>query len=89
MFLPALSCFQARPVIAIFGALAYGFATYNPVILSAGHESKMWAIAFMPLVMAGLISIFEKKYWLGLALASFSTYLQIGVNHPQISYYFS
>ncbi|MBL0272946.1 MAG: YfhO family protein [Chitinophagaceae bacterium] len=80
--------FRARPVIAIFGALAYGFATYNPVILSAGHESKMWAIAFMPLVMAGLISIFEKKYWLGLALASFGTYLQIGVNHPQISYYF-
>lgn len=80
--------FRLRPIIAIFGGLAYAFVTYNPVILSAGHESKMWAIAFMPLLMAGLISIFEKKYWLGLALTAFGAYLQIGVNHPQISYYF-
>ena len=80
--------FRTRPVIAIFGALAYAFATYNPVIIGAGHESKMWAIAFMPLAMAGLISIYEKKYWLGLALTTFGAYVQIGVNHPQISFYF-
>ena len=79
---------RTRPVIGIFGALAFAFATYNPVIISAGHESKMWAISFMPLVLAGLINTFEKKYWLGLALTSFGTYLQIGVNHPQISFYF-
>ncbi|HUR67197.1 MAG TPA: YfhO family protein [Chitinophagaceae bacterium] len=80
--------FGARPIVAMFGAIAYAFVTYNPVILSAGHESKMWAITFMPLVMAGLISIFGKRYWLGLALTAFGTYIQIGVNHFQISYYF-
>jgi Bacterial membrane protein YfhO len=78
----------SRPVIAIFGALAYAFATYNPVILGAGHESKMWAISFMPLLMAGLISTFEKRYWVGLALTTLGTYLEIAVNHPQISFYF-
>lgn len=79
---------RARPVIAIFGALAFAFATYNPVIIGAGHESKMFAIAFMPLLLAGLIFTFEKKYWLGLALTSFGTYMEIAVSHPQISYYF-
>ncbi len=78
---------RCRPVVAMFGALAYAFVTYNPVIIGAGHESKMWAIAFMPLVIAGLMAIFEKKYWMGLALTSFGAYLQIAVNHPQISYY--
>ncbi|HMK26576.1 MAG TPA: hypothetical protein VK483_11165 [Chitinophagaceae bacterium] len=79
---------RARPAIAIFGALAFAFATYNPVIISAGHDSKMWAIAFMPLAMAGLIYTFEKKYWLGFTLTTLGAYLEIGVNHPQINFYF-
>ncbi len=79
---------RARPVIAVFGALAYAFATYNPIIIGAGHESKMWAITFVPLALAGLIFTFEKKYWLGLALTTLGAYLEIAVNHPQISFYF-
>ena len=78
---------RARPVIALFGGLAFAFATYNPIIISVGHESKMWAIAFMPLLFAGLFATFEKKYWLGLALTTFGIYQQIGVNHFQITYY--
>lgn len=78
---------SARPVIAIFGGLAFAFATYNPIIISVGHESKMWAIAFMPLLIAGLIAVFEKKYWLGFALSVFGFYQQISVNHLQITYY--
>jgi len=80
--------FRAKHVVAVFGALAFAFATYNPVIISAGHESKMWAITFMPLALAGLIYTFEKKYWLGLALTSFGAYLEIAVIHPQINFYF-
>ncbi len=79
---------RARPVVAIFGALAFAFVTYNPVIISAGHESKMWAIAFMPLALAGLIYTFEKKYWLGFTLTTVGAYMEVGVNHPQISFYF-
>lgn len=77
-----------RPVIGIFGALAFAFSTYNPVILSAGHMTKMLAIAYMPLLLAGLLLIYEKKYWLGLAVTALGTVLEIGANHPQINYYF-
>ncbi len=79
---------RAKPLVGVMGAIAYAFATYNPIIISAGHESKMLAIAFMPLVLAGLICTYERKYWLGLALTTFGAYLEIAVNHPQISYYF-
>ncbi|MBC7874797.1 MAG: hypothetical protein H7Y01_12415, partial [Ferruginibacter sp.] len=78
---------KIRPVVAILGGLAFAFSTYNPVVINAGHDTQMLATAFMPLLIAGLICTFEKKYWLGLALTTFATYQQIGVNHLQISYY--
>jgi hypothetical protein len=78
---------RLRPVIGILGALAYAFSTYNAVVIHAGHDTQMYATAFLPLLIAGLIFTFEKKYWLGLALTTYATYQQIGVNHLQISYY--
>ncbi|MCF3108495.1 YfhO family protein [Niabella sp. CC-SYL272] len=77
-----------NPLAAVLGALAYGFSTYNPVILSAGHETKMYAIGFMPLLMAGLLLIFNKRYWIGLAIATLGAYQELMSNHPQINYYF-
>ncbi len=77
-----------RPVVGILGALAFAFSTYNPVILSAGHMTKMLTIAYMPLLLAGLILIYEKKYWLGLAVTSIGTVMEIGANHPQVNFYF-
>lgn len=77
-----------NPYIAIAGALAYGFSTYNPIIISVGHETKMMAIAYMPLLMAGLFLIFNKKYWIGLAVSTVGAYLLLMANHPQVAYYF-
>ena len=79
---------RIRPIVGILGALAYAFSTYNAVVINAGHDTQMLATAFMPLLLAGLISTYEKKYWLGLALTTYGAYQQIGVNHLQISYYF-
>jgi Bacterial membrane protein YfhO len=79
---------RIKPVIGMLAAIAYSFSTYNPVIIAAGHDTQMLATAFMPLLMAGILSIYEKKYWLGFALATLGTYQQLGVNHLQVSYYF-
>lgn len=78
---------KIRPVIGILSGLGFAFATYNPVIVAAGHDTQMLATAFMPLLIAGLISIFEKKYWLGFAITTYAAYQQIGVNHLQVTYY--
>ena len=80
--------FRLKPVVGILGSIGFAFATYNPIIIGVGHESKMMAIAFMPLLMAGIILTFEKRYWLGLSVTTLGAYLEIAANHPQINYYF-
>jgi hypothetical protein len=77
-----------NPYIGIAGGLAFAFSTYNPIIIAAGHDTKMFAIAFMPLLLAGILLIFRKKYLPGLCLAAYAAAMEVGVNHPQITYYF-
>jgi hypothetical protein len=73
--------------IGVIGALAYAYATYNPVIIVAGHDTKMMSIALLPGFIASLILIYEKKYWWGAALTAFFTGALISQNHYQITYY--
>jgi len=78
---------RVNPFVGIFGALAYAYATYNPVIIVVGHETKMWSIALMPSVIAGVILIYERKYWVGGALTALMMGLLINMNHMQVVYY--
>lgn len=78
---------RVNPYIGIIGALAYAYATYNPVIIAAGHDTKMQAIGAMPALIASVLLVYQRKYWLGAALTALFTALLIGMNHPQISYY--
>ena len=77
----------ARTVFGIMGALAFAYCTYNPVIISVGHDTKMVSIAYMPALLASIILIYEKKYWLGAGLTALFTSVLISQNHPQIDYY--
>jgi len=79
---------RIKPVFGIMGALAFAYATYNPVIVSAGHETKFLSMVYMPALLASLLLIYEKKYWLGTALTALFTSILIAHNHPQIAYYF-
>lgn len=78
---------RINPYLAIAGGLAYAYATYNPIIIAAGHDTKMQSIALMPALVAAVIMVYEKRYWLGGALTALFTALLIGMNHPQIAYY--
>ena len=82
-----LLAFKVDWKIAIVGSLAFGFSTYLIIIFGAGHNSKAHAIAYMPLVLAGIIFIFKKKYLLGFIVTSIATALEIKANHPQMTYY--
>ncbi len=79
---------RINPYIGIAGALAFAYSSYNPIIIGAGHETKMYAIAYMPALLAGILLIFQKKYLAGLCAASVFASIEVGVNHPQITYYF-
>jgi hypothetical protein len=78
---------RVRPYVAMIGALTYAYATYNPIIIGAGHDTKMLSIALMPGLIAGLILIYERRYWLGAGLTAAFAGALISVNHLQITYY--
>lgn len=73
--------------LAALGALAFGFSTYLIIILGVGHNSKAHAIAYMPLVLSGIILTFRKKYIAGFLLTAIAMGLEIETNHPQMTYY--
>ena len=73
--------------LAGLGALAFGFSTYLIIILGVGHNSKAHAIAYMPLVLAGIIYTFRKQYILGFLLTTIALGLELVANHFQMTYY--
>ncbi|MGN6163608.1 MAG: YfhO family protein [Flavisolibacter sp.] len=79
--------FRINPYIGIFAALSYAYATYDPVIISAGHDTKMMAMAYAPALLAGIVWLYEKRYWLGFAITALFATMEITANHPQINYY--
>ena len=48
-----------RKVVAIAGAIAMAFCSYNMQIIQVGHNTKMQAIAFFPWVLAGVIFTYK------------------------------
>ncbi|MFG6686970.1 YfhO family protein [Mariniflexile sp. HNIBRBA6329] len=73
--------------LATLGALAFGFSTYLIIILGVGHNSKAHAIAYMPLVLSGILLTFQKRYVAGFLLTAVAMGLEMVANHFQMTYY--
>ncbi|WP_194850440.1 YfhO family protein [Nonlabens antarcticus] len=73
--------------LGLLGALAFGFSTYLIIILGVGHNAKAHAIAYFPLVLSGLILVFQRKYLWGGILTAVAMALELQANHPQMTYY--
>ena len=86
-FYVLLLVMRAKPLMAFFGALAFGFSTYLIVILGVGHNAKAHAIAYMPLVVAGVILVYRRKFVIGGILTMVAAGLEINANHFQMTYY--
>ena len=84
----AMLLFGLSPWVGLVAALAYGFSTYFLLIIGAGHITKMWALVYAPLMMAAAYYTLRRNVWVGGALTALFTSLEIGANHPQITYYF-
>ena len=86
--------------LAIGGAIAVTFCSYNLQIIQVGHNTKMQAIALLPWVLAAVIFTYKSackdsggwKKWLpgailGAVLFGLTLSFQIKANHQQITYY--
>lgn len=76
-----------NPWIAIVGGVAYGFSTYYFIIIGAGHNAKMNAIAYIAPTIAGMVLALRGQLLSGFVVFAVALSLNIGANHPQISYY--
>ena len=86
-FYVLLMVLKIDPLKAFFGALAFGFSTYLIIILGVGHNAKAHAIAYMPMVLAGVLLVFQRKFLLGGILTMIAAALEIQANHFQMTYY--
>jgi hypothetical protein len=92
--LTALICFYilmcvmgVKRWLAIAGAIAFAFASYNFIIVAVGHITKMYVIACMPLMLAGMILLFRKNLLWGAVLSLLGISLSLLNGHIQITYY--
>ena len=81
-------CMKVDWRLAILGSLAFGFSTYFIIILGVGHNAKAHAMAYLPMVLGGILLVFRKKYILGFVLTAIAMALEVSANHYQMTYYF-
>ena len=86
-FYVLLLSFKVNPWLAIVGSIAFSFASYNFIIILAGHNSKAITIAYMAPLIGGVFMAFRRKRLLGSLVAAFFLSLAIRANHVQILYY--
>ena len=74
--------------VALVLAPAFGFSIYFLLLVEAGHNTKLNAISYFGLILAGIYLLLEKKQylWGGLVLAIGSG-LELAANHIQMTYY--
>lgn len=82
-----LLLFGAKPWLAIAGSIAFTFASYNFIIIMAGHNSKAITIAYMAPLIGSVFLLFRKKLIAGGILTALFLSLAIRANHIQILYY--
>ncbi len=73
--------------LAIAGGFAFALASYSVIIIEAGHNSKVHAMAYMAPVIGSILLAYRGRLLLGAALTSLFLALQIYTNHLQITYY--
>lgn len=83
-----LLMFGVNPWVAIIGGVGYGLSSYFPIILHAGHITKMMAMCWVAPLIGAIYYTYRRHLWLGALLAGVFASIEISTSHPQISYYF-
>ena len=83
-----LRAFDFRQHLAALGSILWAFSTYFLIIIAAGHIWKVWALAYLPPMIAGIVLAYKGKYLWGLLLTAVFTAFEINANHVQMTYYY-
>ena len=86
-FYVCLLAFGCNPWLSLLGAVAFGFGSYNLIIIEAGHITKAWAMSMIAPIIGGMLLAYKKKYVWGGILFTLALAAQISYNHIQITFY--
>ena len=74
-------------IAGFFGSLSFSLSPYLFGLINAGHPAKMYAIAFIPLVLLFAEKVMEKQELRSALLLAVLTAFQLWTKHVQIVYY--
>ena len=83
-----LRAFDFRQHLAALGSIIWAFSTYFLIIIAAGHIWKVWALAYLPPMIAGIVLAYRGKYLWGFLVTAIFTAFEINANHVQMTYYY-
>ena len=83
-----LRAFDFRWYLAALGSVMWAFSTYFLIIIAAGHIWKVWALAYLPPLIAGIVLAYRGKYLWGLIMTALFTAFEVYANHVQMTYYY-
>ena len=83
-----LRAFDFRWYLAALGSVMWAFSTYFLIIIAAGHIWKVWALAYLPPLIGGMVLAYRGKYLWGLVVTALFTAFEIHANHIQMTYYY-
>ena len=83
-----LRAFNFRQALAVLGAIIWAFSSYFFIIIAAGHIWKVWALAYLPPMIAGIVLAYRGKYFWGLVVTAIFTAFEVNANHVQMTYYY-
>ena len=80
-------CLGCSSWLSLLGAIAFALASYNIIIIDAGHVNKCLVIATIAPIIGGVMLCYRKRYIIGVIVTILSLGLNVYWNHQQISYY--
>ncbi|NLN33927.1 MAG: YfhO family protein [Flavobacteriaceae bacterium] len=72
---------------ALTGSVFFAMGAYFYIIIGAGHNAKVHAIAYFAPLVAGILLLYQRKFILGFILTALFMGLELSANHPQMTYY--
>ena len=83
-----LRAFDFRQSLAALGSILWSFSSYFLIIIAAGHIWKVFALAYLPPMIAGVVLAYRGRYLPALLLTAIFSALEINANHVQMTYYY-
>ena len=83
-----LRAFDFRQYLAVLGSVIWAFSSYFLIIIAAGHLWKVFALAYLPPMIGGVVLAYRGKYLQGFIVTAIFAAFEVIANHVQMTYYY-